>query len=384
MDTPEEFIIESDTGIFVMRITGSSFVGKRYEGCANGILCTVTLTGLNYKVSVMDERLDGSEQTFSGKGKALSFDDMIDSISSWIDENLWSIVEEPCESDVVYIETSKGNVASYGYNTHLDGIPVLFLHGGPGDGAGTSKMRKLRLNHPVFTYDQMGCGRSDPIPNLNEWNEEDYFTELKEFIERMEFQKVILIGASWGAGLALGYAIRYGCDRIESMILPSPFISSKRWEEDQWKNLESMPEEYQKLMRDYVDGKGTVVDYRRVMSEYYSRFLFTRECNKEIAIASANTEQNDVFKAMWGTNDFICDGNMKDFDLIPYLDKITVPVLLMCGDSDEVTLETLMEYHSKIKGSRVSIIPFAGHVLSMEQPEAYAAAVKGYLREFGQ
>lgn len=182
----------------------------------------------------------------------------------------------------------------------------------------------------------------------------------------------------------MGYAIRFGCDRIESMILPSPFISSKRWEEDQLVNLKALPQEYQDLMRRYVDGNGTIDDYRRVISEYYSKYLFTRECNREIAVEAGNAEQNDVFKAMWGTNDFVCEGNMKDLDLIPDLGRITVPVLLMCGDSDEVTLDTLLEYHRLIKCSRVSVVPFAGHVLSMEQPEAYADAVKGFLREYGQ
>ena len=136
-------------------------------------------------------------------------------------------------------------------------------------------------------------------------------------------------------------------------------------------------------MTDLLEGKGDVDNYRHVMSEYYSRFLFNRRCNEEIGRAAALEDQGEVFNKMWGTNDFICTGNMKDFDLIPGLDMIDVPVLLMCGDSDEVTLDTLLSYQKLIKGSRVSIIPHAGHVLAGEQPEAYTGAVKSFLREQG-
>ena len=383
MEAPNSFTLESDVGMFVMEKKGKTFGGIRFEGSANGIVCMVKVSGNSYKVTLSYVR-NGDRRSFLRIGRSLTQEGMVHDISTWIDACLWEQVEVPGDDDVTFVETTKGRIASYGYNTHLMGIPVIFLHGGPGDGAGTTKMRRLHLDHPVYTYDQMGCGRSDPIPDIKSWNHEDYFRELNEYIERMGFSKVILIGASWGAGLALGYAIRFGCDRIESMILPSPFISSKRWEEDQWVNLKALPQEFQDLMRRYVDGNGTIDDYRRVMSEYYSKYLFTRECNREIAVEAGNAEQNDVFKAMWGTNDFVCEGNMKDLDLIPDLGRITVPVLLMCGDSDEVTLDTLMEYHRLIKGSRVSVVPFAGHVLSMEQPEAYADAVKGFLREYGQ
>ena len=383
MDLPDSFCMESDTGIFIMEKKGTRFGRTRYEGSANGISCAISISGrFDYRISIRTDRLPEGMGERADRGRAFSLEGAIKGASDWIDSIMWDYVEEPGAYDTRYIDTSNGRIAYYCYNTHFDSIPVLFLHGGPGgDGAGTTRMRKLHLHHPVYTYDQMGCGNSDAIPDLSKWNHEDYFRELNEIILALGFEKVILIGASWGAGLAVGYAARYGCDRIASMVLPSPFISSRRWEEDQMVNLSTMSEGCQRMMKDCIEGKGTRDDYHKVMVEYYSKYLFTRRCNREIAVEAGMAEQDDVFKAMWGANDFICTGTMKDLELIPELAKIDVPVLFMCGDSDEVTLDTMLEYQGMVKGSRLSIIPYAGHVLSMEQPESYYAAVRSFLDE---
>lgn len=385
MDVPDEFYVESDSGMFQMSKVRTSMGRTSYFGMANGLTLTLHIgSGNSYRAVLSSEREVSGRLEFRSKGSSPIFDTMKYDIARWVDSVIWDSVAEPGPNDTHYAVTSRGRIAYYSYNTHIDAIPVLFLHGGPGDGAGTTKMRTLHLRHPVYTYDQMGCGQSDAIDDLGMWNHEDYFDELNEFIGIMGFEKVIIIGASWGAGLAVGYVAKYGCERIHSMVLPSPFLSSKRWMEDQLVNLRTLPDDYQREMEDFMAGKGTMDNYHHVMSEYYSRFLFTRGCNREIAQAAGMGEQNEVFKAMWGSNDFVCAGTMKDMNLIPSLSKITVPVLLMCGDSDEVTVETMMEYHRAIEGSRLSIVPYAGHVLSMEQPESYAAAVRGFLMELGQ
>ncbi len=385
MQFPDTFYIEADTGMFLMRRDGGSLGKVRYTAYANGFLCTVRMNKrLTYTVSLKTDRTYWGVCEFVEKGRALSFDGLRSEISAWIDEQVWDMVSDNDDNDAQPFRTSKGTIAYYAYNTHLDGVPVIFLHGGPGDGAGTTRGRKMHLKHPIYTYDQMGCGRSDRIEDLSSWDQEDYFTELNEFIEGMGFEKVILIGASWGAGLAIGYAVRYGCGRIQLMILPSPFISSERWTSDQMKNMQSLPEGYRREMDAFMNGEGTIENYRHVMSEYYSRFLFAREVNREIAVSAGQSVQNDVFLSMWGPNDLVCEGTMKDFDLIPELNKIDVPVLFMCGDSDEVTIDTINEYVKAVKGSRLSVIPYAGHVIGKDQPTLYMESMKAYLEENGQ
>ncbi len=385
MQNPDTFYLETDTAMFLMKKDRRSFGKDRYTAYANGFLCTIGVNRrFSYTVSLKTDRTYWGVCEFVEKGRALSFEGMLSDISKWIDDKVWDLVSDDDDNDAQPFKTSNGTIAYYQYNTHLDGIPVIFLHGGPGDGANTTRGRKMHLKHPIYTYDQMGCGRSDRISDLSSWDQEDYYRELNEFIEGMGFEKVILIGASWGAGLAVGYAARYGCERIELMILPSPFISSERWMMDQMRNMERLPDEYRKEMEAFMRGEGSIENYQHVMSEYYSRFLFTREINREIAIAAGQTVQNDVFLSMWGPNDLVCEGTMKDFDLTSDLQRIDVPVLFMCGDSDEVTIDTINEYVKMVKGSRLSVIPYAGHAIGKDQPTLYMDSMKAYLEENGQ
>ena len=385
MQNPDTFYLETDTAMFLMKKDRRSFGKDRYTAYANGFLCTIGVNRrFSYTVSLKPDRTYWGVCGFVEKGRALSFEGMLSDISKWIDDKVWDLVSDDDDNDAQPFKTSNGTIAYYQYNTHLDGIPVIFLHGGPGDGANTTRGRKMHLKHPIYTYDQMGCGRSDRISDLSSWDQEDYYRELNEFIEGMGFEKVILIGASWGAGLAVGYAARYGCERIELMILPSPFISSERWMTDQMRNMERLPDEYRKEMEAFMRGEGSIENYQHVMSEYYSRFLFTREINREIAIAAGQTVQNDVFLSMWGPNDLVCEGTMKDFDLTSDLQRIDVPVLFMCGDSDEVTIDTINEYVKMVKGSRLSVIPYAGHAIGKDQPTLYMDSMKAYLEENGQ
>lgn len=76
-------------------------------------------------------------------------------------------------------------------------------------------------------------------------------------------------------------------------------------------------------------------------------------------------------------------GKLKGFDITPALGKLNVPVLFMCSDSDEVTVPRIVEYHDRVRGSRLSVVPNAGHVLALEQFELYRDSVIAFLSELG-
>lgn len=299
-------------------------------------------------------------------------------IASKIDECCEDLIDDN-EPDCVYLKTSNGKLAYYAYNTHLETTPVIFLHGGPGGDSNTKRARMLCLNHPIYLYDQMGGGRSGKIKNIKKWNHDSFVSELEEFIDSMKFEKVILIGASWGAGLAASYAIKTECEKIESMVLVSPFFSSRIWEEDQFNNLKTLDEKYQDMMFQCLQGKGSRKKYVRVMEEYNSRFLFSQECYREIAVAAANEEPPEVFRAMVGENEFVTTGNMKDFDIVGDLGKITVPVLMMNGDSDEVRIETAKRFSKAIPECKLKIVKNAGHALAFEQFFEYKKNIEKFI-----
>lgn len=67
-------------------------------------------------------------------------------------------------------------------------------------------------------------------------------------------------------------------------------------------------------------------------------------------------------------------------DSLPTLAKINVPTLVVAGDQDEITPpDSLREIHRGIPGSRFVIIPNAGHVPPVEQPDLFAGTLRNFL-----
>lgn len=381
-DFPQSFTIESDLGIFIMEPTSAGV----YEGSANGFTLNICMTpkrssfGFNATLFPMSERWDVAVSEISGD--FLRTKDLSAFISSWAD-GICSEVIEAYGEDVNYLETGHGRLAYWAYNTHLDTTPVVFVHGGPGGDNNPVKARRLHLRNPVYLFDQMGCGYSDPISDYGSWTVDTYISEMETFIDSIPSEKVILIGASWGAGLSVAYAGRTECRKIAAMVLPSPYLSSRLWTEDSMDNLKAMGGDYfdtvSEAVRTGVFGK----EFTKALGEYNAVYLFNRRIFRDYALTSAEEEPNEVFRNLCGPNDLVTDGKLKDFDVTDVLPGLDVPVLFMCADSDEVPLPRILEFKNKVPGSRLSVVPNAGHVLALEQFECYRDAIVSFLRENG-
>ncbi len=377
MDLPETLTLRSVLGIF-----RTAWDGSGYRGASNGFSVTVIPSDGVFRIEAVS---DAEKWGSAAKAADIPFSDTDSFVSAaglWLDGLCPQVLEDYAD-DVRYLDTERGRLAYYAYNTDLDTVPVVFVHGGPGGDGNPVKARRLKLAHPLYVYDQMGCGRSDPIADLGSWGPDDYADELSDFIDHIGAEKVILIGASWGAGLSVAYVGRKGCGRVAAMVLPSPFVSTRRWDGDQTANLKAMPGDAYGRMQALIRAGDFGPEFKGIMGEYYARYLFTRECFREAALANVEEPLPEVFLAMWGPNDMVCTGTLRDFDVVPYMKDISVPVLFMCGDSDQVSVGTLSEYRDMVEGSRLAVVPYAGHVLSLEQFDLYRMNITAFLRELG-
>jgi proline iminopeptidase len=106
----------------------------------------------------------------------------------------------------------------YEMSGNLDGIPVIYLHGGPGDHT-SPQLRRLfdPAVYNIILMDQRGCGHSTPRNHL-EQNSTPYLLRDIAAIQATLNRKVVLAGGSWGTSLALLYAIKYPT-RVAALIL---------------------------------------------------------------------------------------------------------------------------------------------------------------------
>lgn len=380
-DRTPHYVIRSAIGIFLMDSVSSNI----YEGIANQRKLRVTVTNegspKTFSAELISE-VDGDTISDRFEGSYLTSGGLTDHIALWLNE-LFGFESALYSDPPKFFQSSGGKMAYWEYNTHLDTTPVVFVHGGPGGDSNVDKARRLCLANPIYLFDQIGCGFSEPITDYDSWTLDVYVKQMEEFIDSIPAEKVILIGASWGAGLSLAYADTTSFRKVAAMVLPSPFLSSKLWTEDMWQNLRSMGEHEYDVVRKAIENNDYGNEFVKVLGEYNARFLFTRRYYRPYAEESAKEKPNETFRRLNGPNDMVIDGKLKDFDVTSALRKINVPVLFICGDSDEVPVSRIVSYHEQVKGSRLSVIPEAGHVLSLEQFDLYRDSILAFFREIG-
>jgi proline iminopeptidase len=108
-----------------------------------------------------------------------------------------------------------------------DGIPVVFLHGGPGSGS-TPKHRRFfdPGAYRIVVYDQRGAGRSTPLGELRENTTLHLIDDLERLRRHLGIERWLVFGGSWGSTLALAYAEAHS-ERCLGLVLRGIFLCRK-------------------------------------------------------------------------------------------------------------------------------------------------------------
>jgi len=166
-----------------------------------------------------------------------------------------------------------------------DGLPLLFLHGGPG--AGLSPCHRRFANperYRIVLFDQRGAGRSTPFAELTANTTGHLVADIEVIREALEIERWVVFGGSWGSTLALAYAEAYP-ERALGLVLRGIFLG--RPEELTWFNELSggarriFPERWQ-AFRDFIPAAE-----RGDMLEAYWRRLTGPDEAQRLAAAQA-------------------------------------------------------------------------------------------------
>jgi len=105
------------------------------------------------------------------------------------------------------------------------GLPALFLHGGPGGGCSADSRRYFNPSrYRIVLHDQRGCGRSSPEGTLESNTTAHLIADIEALREKLSIERWLLFGGSWGATLALAYAEQYP-QRLSAMVLRGIFTA---------------------------------------------------------------------------------------------------------------------------------------------------------------
>ena len=129
-----------------------------------------------------------------------------------------------------------------------NGMPVVFLHGGPGSGCNTTQRRFFDPTHyRIILLDQRGCGRSTPQGEVRENTTNDLVNDIETIRLHLGIARWHVFGGSWGSTLALAYSLEH-TEHVMSLTLRGIFLSRQselNWFLGEVKNFH--PESWHKL-----------------------------------------------------------------------------------------------------------------------------------------
>lgn len=155
------------------------------------------------------------------------------------------------------LPVSDGHRIYFEESGRKDGLPVLFLHGGPG--GGTSPVQRRFFDpkaYRIILFDQRGCGQSEPHGSLEANTTWHLLDDIEALRAHLGIDKWLLFGGSWGSTLALLYAQAHP-DRALGLILRGVFLMQR--EEIDWFYREGtnaiFPEAWEDFIRDIPEAE---------------------------------------------------------------------------------------------------------------------------------
>jgi proline iminopeptidase len=258
------------------------------------------------------------------------------------------------------------------------GVPVIFLHGGPGSSTNANHRRYFDPTFfDVVLFDQRGCGQSVPS-GLTKSNTTRHLIEDINLIKTTLgiTQRVIIFGGSWGSALALAYAAEYG-EHVEALVLRGIFLGSReevRWYTNELRRF--MPDAHDQLL---WDSSGDLVShyYDRINSS--DRSLANEACcrwndyeiqsmmlgsdvSHQAREKTREVSEAELARAQIQLHYLKHDCFLASNELLQKAELITNQTVIVQGGMDMICPPlTAYQLHEKLSGSRLRVVGPGGH-----------------------
>ncbi len=274
-----------------------------------------------------------------------------------------------------------------------DGVPVVYLHGGPGAGCESYHRRFFDPSrYHVILFDQRGCGRSTPHAELSANTTPHLVQDIETIRKHLGIERWLVFGGSWGSTLALAYAQAHP-ERVLGLILRGVFLC-RDWE-FQWFYQEGA----NRVFPDYWEAflRPIAASERDDLLQAYHRRLTGQDEVARMSAAkawatwegrAASLLPNDAIVSHFGNphtalslariecHYFVNRAFLEPNQLLSDVHKIAhIPGVIVQGRYDVICpMTSAWELHQAWPGSRLEIVADAGH--SASEPGIRRALVK--------
>jgi pimeloyl-ACP methyl ester carboxylesterase len=257
------------------------------------------------------------------------------------------------------------NGQSIAYREAGDGEALVLLHGFLSDSRCWShQLAGLADRFRVVAWDAPGAGSSSDPPES--FKTADYAYCLASFFDAVAIPSAHVIGLSWGGILAQEF-YRFFPKRARSLVLAGTYAG--------WKGSLAEPVWSERLESCLRDSRGPADELvAKLLPGMFSEGVGER-VRRELATIMSDFHPVGLR---------LMAKSSAEVDTRELLSNIRVPTLLLWGADDRRSpMNIADQFHSGIGDAELVIIPEAGHVSNMEQPEAFNAHVRRFCMEHG-
>jgi proline iminopeptidase len=259
------------------------------------------------------------------------------------------------------------------------GTPVLFLHGGPGQGSEPFSRfagPPLERDNRMIYLDQRGSGRSE-----KHWKKEYSLDLMVDDLEKLRrhlgVERMALIGHSFGTILALEYAAKYP-ERVSHVVLSGAVVDLPAAVDVHCARLKKLDAKlYAKAVAEVPKGSShrchTFVAGRAFVDNAMYPDPGIMKLVNEAGSAGGMHNTGEIFSALakQGLLEYRFDR----------ADRLTMPVLVIGGAKDlQAVVEPLRPFVARLRNARLIEYEGRGHFMFVEEPERFARDVTAFLR----
>ncbi|GAA3112248.1 alpha/beta fold hydrolase [Streptosporangium carneum] len=279
---------------------------------------------------------------------------------------------------------------------HPRPTPVIFLHGGPGtpnEGLPASGAELAALGFDVYSYDQLGAGRSTRLADVAGYTVARHVADLDAIRTTIGADKVILVGNSWGGSLAAQYMAAHPGNVAKAVFVsPGPV-----WEGAFPDGEYGSP--WDRIAPERRARYDELNEEPRVLALFALMGINPEAAHALVPDAEADSHLHRL--ALVGKEGTGCAGGPPvrphdnpqgfyvnqltnaDFGRIPdprpVLRGVRVPSLVMRGECDYVAWPVTYDYRRTLPEARLVYLTGAGHAVERGQPERYLALLRAFL-----
>ena len=275
------------------------------------------------------------------------------------------------------VSVDGGSIEIRYYRPHCaeaaDRIPLLITHGGPG---GSSvglydALHALADQRPTIFYDQLGSFASPAELLREQMTLKRFATEPLCILDQLGIARAHVFGHSWGGAVMTQFCLNHP-DRVAALLLSSPLLSTQRWISDCNQLIKT-------IQRELGDAANLEMEFDR---RHFSRS--DQGSDQDAVRCERQRGNNKLYQQMWGPSEFQHQGMLSDLDLFPSFQNVSKPTLLICGEHDTATPETMQDARSMIGDrARLEVLKNAGHKTYIDRNQAFIAVVNNFLIQFG-